>query len=165
MTSKKILIICIFEILIFGMIPNVYSQGCDFSYAGEILPNGEVPDFIGYGLGENKKYTVEWLSNITGVVAIVFTTENFNIWLYGDHDDFSLAKKVDLTGHFIFNSGQHDILIMYNGIQNYAWVAYTLECEDIFAIPFSPGLLLTTILSSIIVISIFKIKKMNSTKY
>jgi hypothetical protein len=162
MTIKKIFLIYLLGVMIFVSIPSVYSQGCDFSYAGEILPNGEIPDFIGYGLWENKKYTIDWTSNVSGVVALVFTTENFNIWIYGDHNDFSLAKKVDLTGHFTINSGEQDTLIIYNGNHGYAWVAYTLECEDIPAIPFTPlYLLLLSMLCSLVYILInYKHKKL-----
>ena len=157
----KILLTLILGVMIFASIPSVYSQGCDFSYAGEIFPKGEIPDFIGYGLWENKQYNIDWTSNVSGVVVLIFTNENFNIWIYGDHDDFSLAKKVDLTGHFTINSGEQDTLIIYNGNHGYAWVAYTLECEDIPAIPFTPlYLLLFSMLCSLVYLLInYKNKK------
>ena len=166
---KKIFLTLLFGLMIFTSIPTVYSQGCDFSYAGEIFPKGEIPDFIGYGFWENKKYTIDWTSNVSAVVALVFTTENFNIWLYGNHDDFSLAKKVDLTGHFTINSGQNDVLIIYNGNQGYAWVAYTLDCEDIPTIPIPTipstplSLLFMSMLGSLVYI-LFKTKNKSSYK-
>lgn len=161
MTMEKIFLTLIMGVVLFASIPSVYSQDCDFSHAGEILPKGEIPDFIGYGLWENKKYTIDWTSNISGVVVLVFTNENFNIWLYENHDDFSLATKVDLTGHFTITSGEQDTLIIYNGNHGYAWVAYTLDCEDIPAIPFTPFyLFLLSMLCSLVYILIKYKKKL-----
>ncbi len=131
--KKKSLLGFLFCLIILGSIPNGKSLCSEVTHSGEILPNGEIPDFMGWGIDSNEKYTIEWTCNSTGVVALLFSTMDFNIWMFGDHDDFSLAKNTDISGQFEFTTEEAEYdytLIFYNRNPSYVWIFFSITCED-----------------------------------